>query len=97
MSDYTPTTEEVREWFTRAVCNCDNEPCSARTAGGAEFDRWFAQHDAAIRSDEREQAAQRAEAEMRLHTGHFEWLSVQDKDVLDAIRNVAAACGEDTK
>lgn len=48
------------------------------------------------KADEREQAAQRAEAEMRLHTGHADWLSVQDRDVLNAIRDgEAAARGED--
>lgn len=54
MSDYTPTTDEVRECFP-------DGPASPRFGKvlRLEFDRWLAAHDAEIRADEREQAAQR--------------------------------------
>ena len=91
MSDYTSiTTEDIYSCFDYGYRNRSKVSFSVAKKA---FDSWLAAHDAEVR----EQAAQRAEAEMRLHTGHFEWLSVQDKDVLDAIRNVVAAREEDAK
>ena len=53
MSDYMPTTEQVRGWYSEgryAFYPRINNPHS-------EFDAWLAAHDAAIRADEREKAA----------------------------------------
>lgn len=56
--DYTPTTEEVREQYTR------EEPPRIGTVAErrAEFDRWLAAHDAQVRADERERIASAIEA-----------------------------------
>ena len=45
MTDYTPTTEEVRDRYMIDVYTFGR---------AAEFDRWLAKHDAKIRADERE-------------------------------------------
>ena len=44
MSDYTPTTEDMR----CAVTHGTRDPLGA----GAEFDRWLAAHDAQVLADE---------------------------------------------
>ena len=51
MNNWKPTTENMREEYG------DNIPRRYE-----EFDRWLAEHDAEIRADEREKAAQRVEA-----------------------------------
>lgn len=55
MSDYTPTTGEVRDMWSWMREDNSDLPMSE---GVAEFDRWLAAHDAAVRADEREKAAQ---------------------------------------
>ena len=52
MSDYTPTTEDIRDVYMGWV------PYSQQR-GMEEFYRWLAAHDAEVRADEREKAAQR--------------------------------------
>lgn len=42
MSDYTPTTDELREWYVRR----DRTGRSSRKEYEAEFDRWLAQERA---------------------------------------------------
>lgn len=49
MSDYTPTTEEVREAAGGSLNYITSD----------EFDRWLAAHDAEVRADEREESARR--------------------------------------
>ena len=49
MSDYTPTTAEVRLTFARLA--------PPRTNPLAEFDRWLAQHDAEARKQVAEEIA----------------------------------------
>ena len=51
MSDYTPTDLIVRMRYANGRDNPSKE--------WAAFDRWLAAHDAEVRADEREQAAQR--------------------------------------
>ncbi len=41
MSDYTLTTELMREWHVRA----DHAGSKSRSEYEAEFDRWLEQHD----------------------------------------------------
>ena len=50
MSDYTPTTAEVRLTFARLA--------PPRTNPLAEFDRWLAQHDAEVRKQVAEEVAE---------------------------------------
>ena len=50
MSDYTPTTAEVRLTFARLA--------PPRTNPLAEFDRWLAQHDAEVRKQMAEEIAE---------------------------------------
>ncbi len=60
MSDYTPTTEEVRngdmgrEWWAE-----ENQPA------GAEFDRWLALHDAEVAAASVEAVSERMRAAIR--------------------------------
>jgi hypothetical protein len=42
MTDYTPTTDEVREWYGDDVTDADR---AWELAKRAEFDRWLAAHD----------------------------------------------------
>lgn len=51
MNDYTPKTEDIRELYAH------EHPFPH--VGRQQFDRWLAQHDAEVRADEREKAAQR--------------------------------------
>ena len=53
MSEYTPTTEEVRRYYI--AWGAESGPDDA----AGEFDRWLAVHDAEVRADEREKAAER--------------------------------------
>lgn len=46
MSDYTPTTEEVRTDYVVAYTNAE----SSQLLAGMAFDRWIAQHDAEVRT-----------------------------------------------
>ena len=50
MSDYTPTTEEVRQFWTVFLSH-----------DGDEFNRWLAAHDAEVCADEREKWIKRME------------------------------------
>lgn len=52
MSEYTPTTGEIRYRIER-----DWEPY-----GDGSFDRWLAAHDAEVRREEREKVAREIEA-----------------------------------
>ena len=56
MSAYTPTTGEARDMWSWMREDNSDLPMSE---GVAEFDRWLAAHDAAVRADEREKAARR--------------------------------------
>jgi hypothetical protein len=42
MTDYTPTTDEVRDWYGDDVTDADR---AWELAKRAEFDRWLAAHD----------------------------------------------------
>jgi len=57
MSEYTPTTEEVRNGFSRSR----QMPQFQSPALQSDFDRWLAAHDAEVRAVERERAALHAE------------------------------------
>ena len=54
MSDYTPTTALMREWYVRG----DHAGDKSRSVYEAEFDRWLAE----VRADEREKIAQAIDA-----------------------------------
>ena len=90
MSDYTPESEDVRGYFALAHEERNAVP---EGTGEAGFDRWLAAHDAAIRADEREKAAQRLLDAWDTYVpmsvvgaGYGPWLD----------RMLAAARGEDT-
>ena len=83
MSDYTPDTETVRAgWATS--CMADSITGSAN-GFRREFDRWLAAHDAEIRADEREKAAQRV-----AEYADMEGIGLKSWDAA-----IAAARGED--
>ena len=73
---YTPTTEEVLEAATGRT----------RPVFDAQFYRWLVAHEAEVRADEREQAAQRILAADMWPCGECD----------NASRAVAAARGEET-
>ena len=55
MSDYTPTTERMRQmWVGKFTKSWSDRRTIKKYADG--FDRWLAQHDAEVRADEREKA-----------------------------------------
>lgn len=58
MSDYTPSTTEVRQQFSR------EEPPRFWTVNekNQQFNRWLAQHDAEVRAQERERIAEAFQA-----------------------------------
>lgn len=45
MSEYTPTTEQIRAWF------CDPTPWANPDRAGIDFDAWLAAHDAEVRAE----------------------------------------------
>lgn len=57
MSEYTPTTERVRDTWTNAMsegCASGEEPVDAQwdtERRDAQFDRWLAAHDAEVRAE----------------------------------------------
>ena len=57
MSDYTPTTEEVREGYSAEYDGCDCENCQYDRIA---FDRWFAE----VKAQERERIATMLENSM---------------------------------
>lgn len=91
MSDYTPTTEEVRDKYV----GFDLSHTDDCTECPAEFDRWLAVHDAIIRADEREQAAHRVAKAIK----HNRSCIVEDAPDCWCERSIAitAARGEDTR
>lgn len=67
MSEHTPTTDQIRNWWIFGDGHDDESwDASALSAAhkshAAGFDRWLAAHDAEVRADEREQAAHRVGA-----------------------------------
>lgn len=60
MTDYTPTTDEVRKAYVHANADTELQIDKWETV----FDRWLAAHDAEVRADEREQAAKRVHHRM---------------------------------
>lgn len=63
MSEYTPTTDEIRATY---AWGCKNEGAPAEGEPEAEFDRWLSQV-------EREAAAQALEEKGYFLKGHAEW------------------------
>lgn len=62
MSDYTPRTHEVREGWVYYCYEAFWLMKNRRTDYREQFDRWLEAHDAEVRADEREKAAQRVAA-----------------------------------
>lgn len=62
MSDYAPTTEQVREGYVDTGWAADGSLGEPRDP--EVFDRWLAAHDAQVRADERERIATKFD---RLH------------------------------
>lgn len=63
MSEYTPTTDEIREYIEtggepRPWVELDEAEKAREKARVAAFDRWLAAHDAEVRADEAAQWAQ---------------------------------------
>lgn len=77
MSDYTPTTDEVRAVWTTwngygGLINRTGPEPETSEATAVEFDRWLAAHDEQVRADERERIAQAIEKRLRERLGHAE-------------------------
>lgn len=53
MSDYTPTTEQVRSAYWHGTVDRDvvGRGTEARDRFDSEFDRWLAAHDAEVRAE----------------------------------------------
>ena len=60
MSDYTPTTDEVRD---RYAWGRSDVGYVSYDEAEAEFDLWLVAHDATVRAEERERIAQAIKAE----------------------------------
>ena len=59
MSDWTPTTEQVRDGYRYdAEYEYHNPLSTEHVRLGRAFDRWLAAHDAQVRAEERERIAQ---------------------------------------
>lgn len=82
MTDYTPTTEEVREQYTR------EEPPRIGTVSGkaADFDRWLAQHNREVAAGALRALADEKEADViawerstgqLLEYRHLRWIEVR--------------------
>lgn len=56
---YTPTTEEMREWYVRR----DRTGRSSRKEYELEFDAWLAQHDREVRAQALEDVADAIDAD----------------------------------
>lgn len=82
MSDYTPHTGEIRDAVSGGWDYAYITP--------KEFDRWLAAHDAEVRADEREKAAQRV-ARVRFWT---EWGESSEYEVCNWNSAIAAARGD---
>ena len=83
MTEYTPTTEYVRQGYLFGFIK------EQREEAASVFDRWLAAHDAEVRADECEQAA------MRVGLLDFTWLERNRKANRLWKAAVAAARGED--
>ena len=88
MSDYTPTADEVRNYYERGVIDAGG----IREDSRGNFDRWLAAHDAEVRADEREKAAKRVAIippfPVEMHGGTL--------DVIPKYNAIDAARGEGT-
>lgn len=58
MSEYTPTTEDVRGAYRAWHDGQGDDHALKPTWSAQEFDRWLAAHDAEVRADEAAQWAQ---------------------------------------
>ena len=50
MSDYTPTTEQMREWFSEPQSEAEAMSVDAHYEKAESFDRWLAKHDAEVKA-----------------------------------------------
>ncbi len=58
MSEYTPTTVEVRHAYGDARCADADDPAHANGCPqDAEFDRWLAEHDRQVKAEALREAA----------------------------------------
>jgi hypothetical protein len=107
MSDiYTPTTEEVRDQFSRAYWSQDIE------AWAAEFDRWLAAHDKEVlekaaadskaaqddayvcgRDDEKAWAALRALRHINANNSVYDLADTHIEDIVAAVRGEGESNG----
>ena len=76
MSDYTPTTEEVRMAYGDARCVDPDAPAHSRGCPQAEeFDQWLAEHDRQVKAEALEAAADAARRLIANKQGGFShWL-----------------------
>lgn len=100
MSDYTPTTEEVRSAHSSYLMLTYGYSADQRPDIGLLFDRWLAAHDATVRADERARVGLQV-AEMKAcytveHDATDDHLSWDFYCRGHLIAAVAAARGEDT-
>lgn len=86
MSDYTPTTEEVRTDYVVAYTNAE----SSQLLAGMAFDRWIAQHDREVQAAAFDAAAVRVRANFAEHGERCPWVGFLD-DEAERLRKDGAA------
>lgn len=62
MSDYTPTTDEVRRWYAEPQYERFDRRKRIVKQALARFDRWLAQHDAEVAATALREASSRINA-----------------------------------
>ena len=83
MSDYTPTTDEVRDAYVDTGWAADGSLSDPRDPD--EFDRWLAAHDAEVRAQALREAADELDLPGSTATGYY--ASEQDSGYRDAERD----------
>lgn len=51
MSDYTPTTDEVRDFYRMLATRINRAHTDPYAVAAAEFDRWLAAHDLEVANE----------------------------------------------
>jgi len=84
VTEYTPTTDEVRDYYAIGV-----DEALGRTSGESEFDRWLAEHDKEVldKAVERIQES-KPELSMAMYHHNFAGLDVPN-DECDCCADVA--------
>lgn len=86
MSEYTPTTNEVRAYYANGQINGNDPSCPVR----AEFDRWLTEVERAAAAIALEQAADKFAAEDTDEWGYWQDYEGWSTDPSQPLRKLAA-------